>query len=119
MSRPGNVGEPVDVTVTSRVAEFNDLECLERQLAHGDVAAVLVEPALTNIGIVLPEPGYLEGVRELARRSPHGGRRHSPQRFRGRDRGASGRLTTILLGHGPAGGDHNGVQVSRTCHIGG
>ncbi|MGZ4629818.1 aminotransferase class III-fold pyridoxal phosphate-dependent enzyme, partial [Oryzihumus sp.] len=39
-----------------------------RQLAHGDVAAVLMEPALTNIGIVLPEPGYLEGVRELTRR---------------------------------------------------
>ena len=68
MSRPGNVGEPVDVTVTSRVAEFNDLDGLERQLAHGDVAAVLMEPALTNIGIVLPEPGYLEGVRELTRR---------------------------------------------------
>jgi glutamate-1-semialdehyde 2,1-aminomutase len=68
MSRPGNVGEPVDVTLTSRVAEFNDLEGLERQLAHGDVAAVLMEPALTNIGIVLPDPGYLEGVRELTRR---------------------------------------------------
>jgi glutamate-1-semialdehyde 2,1-aminomutase len=68
MSRPGNVGEPVDVTLTSRVAEFNDLEGLERQLAHGDVAAVLMEPALTNIGIVLPEPGYLAGVRELTRR---------------------------------------------------
>jgi glutamate-1-semialdehyde 2,1-aminomutase len=68
MSRPGNVGEPVDVTVTSRVAEFNDLAGLERQLAYGDVAAVLMEPALTNIGIVLPEPGYLEGVRELTRR---------------------------------------------------
>ncbi|MEO8555816.1 MAG: transaminase [Actinomycetota bacterium] len=68
MSRPGNVGEPADVTLTSRVAEFNDLEGLERQLAHGDVAAVLMEPALTNIGIVLPEPGYLEGVRELTRR---------------------------------------------------
>jgi glutamate-1-semialdehyde 2,1-aminomutase len=68
MSRPGNVGEPVDVTVTSRVAEFNDLDGLERQLAHGDVAAVLMEPALTNIGIVLPDPGYLEGVRELTRR---------------------------------------------------
>jgi glutamate-1-semialdehyde 2,1-aminomutase len=68
MSRPGNVGEPVDVTLTSRVAEFNDLEGLERQLAHGDVAAVLMEPALTNIGIVLPEPGYLEGVRDLTRR---------------------------------------------------
>jgi len=68
MSRPGNVGSPVDVTETSRVAEMNDLVGLERQLAHGDVAAVLIEPALTNIGIVLPEPGYLEGVRELSRK---------------------------------------------------
>ena len=48
-------------TATTRVAEFNDLEALERELAHGDVAAVLMEPALTNIGIVLPEPGYLDG----------------------------------------------------------
>ncbi|MBL7257528.1 transaminase [Paractinoplanes lichenicola] len=67
-SREGNVGAPTDVTVTSRVAEFNDLEGLERELAHGDVAAVLMEPALTNIGIVLPEPGYLAGVRELTRK---------------------------------------------------
>jgi glutamate-1-semialdehyde 2,1-aminomutase len=68
MSRPGNVGSPVDVTETSRVAEFNDLEGLERQLKNGDVAAVLMEPALTNIGIVLPEPGYLEGVRALTKK---------------------------------------------------
>ncbi|MEU8659293.1 transaminase [Actinoplanes philippinensis] len=68
VSREGNVGAPVDVTLTSRVAEFNDLEGLERELAHGDVAAVLMEPALTNIGIVLPEEGYLAGVRELTRR---------------------------------------------------
>lgn len=68
MMRPGNVGAPVDVTETSRVAEFNDLEGLERQLKNGDVAAVLMEPALTNIGIVLPEPGYLSGVRELTRK---------------------------------------------------
>jgi glutamate-1-semialdehyde 2,1-aminomutase len=54
--------------MTSRVAEFNDLEGLERQLKRGDVAAVLMEPAMTNIGIVLPEPGYLEGVRELTRK---------------------------------------------------
>ena len=67
MSRPGNVGSPVDVTETSRVAEFNDLEGLERQLKNGDVAAVLMEPALTNIGIVLPEPGYLEAVRRLTK----------------------------------------------------
>jgi glutamate-1-semialdehyde 2,1-aminomutase len=68
LSREGNVGAPVDVTRTSRVAEFNDLDGLSRELAHGDVAAVLMEPALTNIGIVLPEPGYLDGVRELTRR---------------------------------------------------
>jgi len=67
-SREGNVGAPVDVTETSRVAEFNDLDGLERELANEDVAAVLMEPALTNIGIVLPEEGYLDGVRELTRR---------------------------------------------------
>ncbi|MGW5178807.1 transaminase [Streptomyces sp. NPDC004082] len=66
-ARPGNVGAPCDVTLTSRVAEFNDLDQLERELAHGDVAAVLMEPALTNIGIVLPEDGYLAGVRALTR----------------------------------------------------
>jgi glutamate-1-semialdehyde 2,1-aminomutase len=65
--RPGNVGAPGDVTVTSRVAEYNDLDGLERELAHRDVAAVLMEPALTNMGIVLPEPGYLDGVRRLTR----------------------------------------------------
>jgi glutamate-1-semialdehyde 2,1-aminomutase len=67
-SRAGNVGAPCDVTLTSRVAEFNDLDGLARELAHDDVAAVLMEPALTNIGIVLPEPGYLHGVRALTRR---------------------------------------------------
>jgi glutamate-1-semialdehyde 2,1-aminomutase len=67
MSREGNVGAPTDVTGTSRVAEYNDLAQLEAELRHGDVAAVLMEPALTNIGIVLPRPGYLEGVRELTR----------------------------------------------------
>jgi len=68
VDRPGNVGAPVPIAETSRVAEFNDLEGLEEQLRHGDVAAVLMEPAMTNIGIVLPEPGYLEGVRELTRK---------------------------------------------------
>ena len=66
-SRPGNVGAPVDPRETTRVAEFNDPAALERELSHGDVAAVLMEPALTNIGIVLPEAGYLDTVRELTR----------------------------------------------------
>ena len=56
----GNVGLPVDPAETTRVVEINDLEALERELAHGDVACVLVEPALTNIGIVLAEDGYHE-----------------------------------------------------------
>ena len=64
MSRPGNVAPAIDPALTSRVVEFNDIEALRRELAHGDVAAVMTEPALTNIGIVLPEPGFLEAVRE-------------------------------------------------------
>ena len=67
-SRQGNVGPPVDPTTTTRVVEFNDLDALDRALAAGDVACVLMEPAMTNIGIVLPAPGYLEGVRQLTRR---------------------------------------------------
>jgi glutamate-1-semialdehyde 2,1-aminomutase len=66
-SRAGNVGAPVDPVSTTRVAEFNDVAGLERELAAGDVAAVLMEPALTNIGIVLPQPGYLSAVRSLTR----------------------------------------------------
>ena len=65
--REGNVGAPVDPTTTTRVVEYNDLDALERELSFGDVSCVLMEPALTNIGIVLPEPGYLDGVRELTR----------------------------------------------------
>jgi glutamate-1-semialdehyde 2,1-aminomutase len=68
-SREGNVGAPVDPRETTRVVEFNDLPALAAALAEGDVGVVLMEPALTNIGIVLPEPGYLDAVRELTRRS--------------------------------------------------
>ena len=66
-AREGNVGPPVDPAVTTRVCEFNDLEALERELAHGDVACVLAEPALTNIGIVLPEAGFHERLRRATR----------------------------------------------------
>ncbi|MHB2028795.1 MAG: transaminase [Acidimicrobiales bacterium] len=66
MSRPGNVAPAVDPKETTRVVEWNDLAALERELAHGDVAAVLMEPALTNIGIVLPQPGFHESARALA-----------------------------------------------------
>ena len=66
--RPGAIGPSVDVTRSTRVVPFNDLEALDAALAHGDVACLLMEPALTNIGIVLPEPGYLERVREITHR---------------------------------------------------
>jgi len=62
-SREGNVGPAVDPTVTTRVCEFNDLEAVERLLADEQVACVLTEPALTNIGIVPPENGFLDGLR--------------------------------------------------------
>jgi glutamate-1-semialdehyde 2,1-aminomutase len=67
-ARQGNVGPAVDPAATTRVAEFNELDTVEAALAHGDVACVLMEPALTNIGIVLPEAGFLDGVRELCTR---------------------------------------------------
>jgi glutamate-1-semialdehyde 2,1-aminomutase len=66
--RPGNVGPAVDPAETTRVVEFNDVEALEEALAHEDVACVLAEPALTNIGIVLPDPGYHGALRELTHR---------------------------------------------------
>jgi glutamate-1-semialdehyde 2,1-aminomutase len=65
--RAGSVGPGVPVGETTRVVEINDLEALERELAEGDVACLLIEPALTNIGIVLADPGYHERVRELTR----------------------------------------------------
>ena len=67
VSREGNVGPPVPLDETTRVVEWNDAEALERELAHGDVACVLAEPALTNIGIVLPEPGFHDALRAATR----------------------------------------------------
>jgi glutamate-1-semialdehyde 2,1-aminomutase len=61
----GSVGPPVDPAMTTRVVQFNDLGGLEEALADGDVACCLFEPALTNIGIVLPDEDYHRGVREL------------------------------------------------------
>ena len=68
-ARPGLVGAAVDPTETTAVVEFNDLDALERALAGGEIACVLAEPALTNIGIVLPEPGFWTAVREACTRT--------------------------------------------------
>src|SRR4051794_13371103 len=67
-SREGNVGPAVDPSVTTKAVEFNDVDALERALAHRDVACVLAEPAMTNMGIVLPDPGYHDALRSLTRK---------------------------------------------------
>jgi glutamate-1-semialdehyde 2,1-aminomutase len=65
VSRPGTIGAPVDPDETTVVVPFNDVPALERALRGLEVAAVLIEPAMTNIGIVLPEPGWHEALRQL------------------------------------------------------
>jgi glutamate-1-semialdehyde 2,1-aminomutase len=67
-ARRGNIGPAVDPSVTTTVVEFNDLSALEASLKKEDIACVLAEPALTNVGIVLPQPGYHAALREITRR---------------------------------------------------
>jgi len=69
VERKFNMGPPVPPAQTTRVVEFNDVAALERELDAADVACVLAEPALTNVGIVLPEPGFHAALRELTRRT--------------------------------------------------
>jgi glutamate-1-semialdehyde 2,1-aminomutase len=66
-NRPGLVGQVQDLTVNSVVVEFNDFEAVERALTAGDIAAVLTEPALTNIGMVEPADGFLRHLRDATR----------------------------------------------------
>jgi glutamate-1-semialdehyde 2,1-aminomutase len=66
-SRPDNVGPPVDLAVTTRAIEWNDVDALDSALDEGDIACVLAEPAMTNVGIILPDPGYHEALRALTR----------------------------------------------------
>jgi glutamate-1-semialdehyde 2,1-aminomutase len=68
VEREGNLCPPVPLDETTRVVEWNDVEALERELSHGDVALVLAEPALTNIGIVHADPGFHDALREATRR---------------------------------------------------
>lgn len=68
-ARSGNLGPPVDPAVTTKVVEFNDLPALEVALRNEDVACVLAEPVMTNIGIIHPEPGFHRALRELTRRT--------------------------------------------------
>jgi len=67
VAREGNIGAPVALDTTTTVVEFNDLGAMERALKTGDIAAILLEPAMTNVGIVLPDPGYLDELQRLAK----------------------------------------------------
>jgi len=102
--KPGNVGPQVDPRETTVVVEFNDLDGVRRALARGDVACVLTEPALTNIGIVLPAPGFLEGLEMPAAR-------RDAARLR-RDAHDLGRSRRLRPGLGPDAGHPHDRQVA-------
>jgi glutamate-1-semialdehyde 2,1-aminomutase len=66
---PEGLGVPLDATRHVRLVQYNDLEAVERELARGDVACVLAEPAITNTGVVMPADGFHSGLRRLASKS--------------------------------------------------
>jgi len=66
--RRGNIGPPVNPAETTRIVEFNDLNALEDALKHNDVACILAEPAMTNVGIILPDKEYWKQAQQLAKR---------------------------------------------------
>lgn len=66
--RPGAIGPQVNPALTTVVVPFNDIDAVERAVSEGDIACMLIEPALTNIGIVLPDPGYHAQLREVLTR---------------------------------------------------
>ncbi|MGV8985842.1 MAG: aspartate aminotransferase family protein [Cypionkella sp.] len=66
ITRPGLLGQVADLTRLAVACEFNDLAGVEAALAKGNVAAILTEPVMTNSCMVLPAPGFLEGLRRLA-----------------------------------------------------
>lgn len=66
--RPGAIGPQVNPVLTTRVIPWNNIPALEQALAPGDIACVLLEPVMTNIGIIHPDPGYHEALRALTRK---------------------------------------------------
>ena len=62
---PNSPGVTESTVADTRVARFNDLESVERCFDSGDIAAVIIEPVTGNMGVAIPEPGFLEGLRRL------------------------------------------------------
>jgi glutamate-1-semialdehyde 2,1-aminomutase len=67
---PASGGVPADTVKNTLVAQFNDLKAINGLFKEnpGQIAAVILEPIMMNIGICMPEPGYLEGLREICTR---------------------------------------------------
>ena len=65
--RDGSLGAPVDPAATTAVVPFNDVDALATALRGEDIACVLAEPVMTNVGIVLPDPGFHDALRRLTR----------------------------------------------------
>jgi glutamate-1-semialdehyde 2,1-aminomutase len=68
VAKPGSLGPQCNPEITTKVIEWNDLSALEEALRDEDVAAVLAEPVMTNCGIVHPDPGYHDRLRELTQK---------------------------------------------------
>ncbi|MBI1415924.1 MAG: aminotransferase class III-fold pyridoxal phosphate-dependent enzyme [Limimaricola sp.] len=68
VARPGLLGQVADLDLTATCCEFNDLAAVEAALKTGEIAAILTEPVMTNSCMVLPDPGFHDGLRALATR---------------------------------------------------
>ena len=107
-SKPGNVGPPGRPDRDDQGRGVQRHRGAARGAGAGDVACVLTEPALTNIGIVLPEPGFLEEVEEVCRRDRHAADHRRDAHVLGRARAAARRLglqpDIVIIGKSIAGG---------------
>ncbi|MGE5397231.1 MAG: transaminase [Chitinophagales bacterium] len=69
LNMPGAMGPILDdPSTTTRIVEFNDIEALEKALAPEDIACVITEPVMTNTGIIFPEPGFHDALRDITRK---------------------------------------------------
>ena len=64
---PGSAGVPEEIAHWTLALPFNDLEAVQEAFAQhpGEIACVIVEPVVGNMGVVAPVPGYLEGLRRI------------------------------------------------------
>jgi len=67
-SVPGGLGVPKAAIENVKIATFNDLNTVERRFKEnpGEIAAIILEPILMNVGLCMPQPGFLKGLREIA-----------------------------------------------------